>query len=162
MALGVVIDDAVVGAENVARRLREQREAGSDASIAQIVIEAAQEMRSPLGYATLIALLAVVPVSSWKGGPGAFFEPLALAYALAVAGGDGGRADPHAGAQPAALLAAARRAARESPLVRRGCGRATTAALARVVAQAARRRWSPRRVRGSPRLAVIAAARTRR
>ena len=41
-------------------------------------------MRSPLVYATLIALLAIVPVAVMEGRPGAFFEPLALAYALAV------------------------------------------------------------------------------
>ena len=41
-------------------------------------------MRSPLAYATLIALLAIVPVAVMEGRPGAFFEPLALAYALAV------------------------------------------------------------------------------
>ena len=41
-------------------------------------------MRSPLAYATLIALLAVVPVVVMEGRPGAFFEPLAIAYALAV------------------------------------------------------------------------------
>jgi Cu/Ag efflux pump CusA len=42
-------------------------------------------MRSPLTYATLIALLAIVPVAVMAGRPGAFFEPLALSYALAVA-----------------------------------------------------------------------------
>ena len=48
VALAVVIDDAVVGAENVARRLRQHREAGSDKSVAQIVIDASHEVRSPL------------------------------------------------------------------------------------------------------------------
>ena len=41
-------------------------------------------MRAPLAYATLIALLAIVPVAVMEGRPGAFFEPMALAYALAV------------------------------------------------------------------------------
>jgi CzcA family heavy metal efflux pump len=85
VALAVVIDDAVVGAENVARRLRQHREAGSDASTAAIVIEATREVRSPMAYATIIALLAIVPIAIMEGRPGAFFEPLALAYALAVA-----------------------------------------------------------------------------
>ena len=48
------------------------------------MLEASHEMRSPLAYATLIALLAVVPVAVMEGRPGAFFGPLALAYALAV------------------------------------------------------------------------------
>ena len=138
VALAIVIDDAVVGAENVARRLRQHREAGSDRSIAQIVLEASHEMRSPLAYATLIALLAIVPVAVMEGRPGAFFEPLALAYALAVVRRDGRRADAHAGAQPAAVLAGARRAA-ASPRSCGGCGPRYDGALSRVVAQAARR-----------------------
>jgi CzcA family heavy metal efflux pump len=84
-ALGVVIDDAVVGAENVARRLRMHRELGTDRPTADIVRQASHEVRSPLTYATFIALLAIVPVVLMEGRPGAFFEPLALAYALAVA-----------------------------------------------------------------------------
>ena len=49
------------------------------------MLDASHEMRSPLAYATLIALLAIVPVAAMEGRPGAFFEPLALSYALAVA-----------------------------------------------------------------------------
>jgi CzcA family heavy metal efflux pump len=85
VALALVIDDAVVGAEHVARRLRQNREAGSETSVAQVVIDASHEVRSPLGYATLIVLLAIVPVAIMEGRPGAFFEPMALAYALAAA-----------------------------------------------------------------------------
>ena len=84
VAIAVVIDDAVVSVENVARRLRERR-APDDASVAKVVLEASHEMRSPLAYATLIALLAIVPVAVMEGRPGAFLEPLALSYALAVA-----------------------------------------------------------------------------
>jgi CzcA family heavy metal efflux pump len=86
VAIAVVIDDAVVSVENVARRLRQRRAEGGDASVANVVLEASQEMRSPLTYATLIALLAIVPVAVMEGRPGAFLEPLALSYALAVAG----------------------------------------------------------------------------
>lgn len=84
VALAVVIDDAVAGSENIARRVRQRRAAGSDASAADIVRDASLEMRSPLMYATLIALLAIVPVVVMEGRAGAFFEPLALAYALGV------------------------------------------------------------------------------
>jgi Cu/Ag efflux pump CusA len=85
VAIAIVIDDAVVSVENVARRLRDKRADGAEASTAQVVQEASHEMRSPLTYATLIALLAIVPVVVMEGRPGAFFEPLALSYALAVA-----------------------------------------------------------------------------
>jgi CzcA family heavy metal efflux pump len=85
VALIVVVDDAVVGAENVARHVRRQREAGSERPVGDIARQATQEVRRPLTYATLIALLAIVPVVAMEGRPGGFFEPLVLAYALAVA-----------------------------------------------------------------------------
>ena len=85
VALAVVIDEAVAGAENVARRIRQHREAGSDRPTVDIVRDATHEMRSPLAYAAFISLLAIVPVAVMEGRPGAFFEPLALAYAVAVA-----------------------------------------------------------------------------
>jgi CzcA family heavy metal efflux pump len=81
VAMAVVIDEAVVGAENVARRLRQPH----DKPTAAVVLEATHEMRSSLTYATLIALLAILPVAVMEGRPGAFFQPLVLAYALAVA-----------------------------------------------------------------------------
>src|SRR5918995_1327868 len=84
VAIPFVIDDAVVGVHNVARRLSEQRQAGGDRSTAAVVLEALAEVRTPITYATFIALLAIVPVVVMEGRPGAFFEPLALAYVLAV------------------------------------------------------------------------------
>jgi CzcA family heavy metal efflux pump len=85
VALAVVIDDAVTGAQNVGRRLREQREAGRDTPTADIVREASAEVRGPLTLATLIALLPIVPLAFMAGRPGAFFGPLALGYTLALA-----------------------------------------------------------------------------
>jgi Cu/Ag efflux pump CusA len=79
-ALVVVVDDAVAGVEAVARRVRDR---GRD-SIAATILEASHDVRRPIGYATLVTLLSVVPVAVMEGRPGAFFEPLALAYALAV------------------------------------------------------------------------------
>src|SRR5918995_4316466 len=84
VAIPFVIDDAVGGVHNVARRLSEQRQAGGDRSTAAVVLEALAEVRSPIMFATFIALLAIVPVVVMEGRPGAFFEPLALAYVLAV------------------------------------------------------------------------------
>jgi CzcA family heavy metal efflux pump len=85
VAIALVVDDAIAGAENVARRLREHREAGGDRPAAAIILEASSEVRRPLTYATLITLLAIVPIAVMAGRPGAFLAPLALAYALAVA-----------------------------------------------------------------------------
>ena len=84
VAIAIVIDDAVVGVDNVARRLRQPLPTGRDRSLATTVRAATQEVRGPLGYATLIALLAIVPIAVMEGRPGAFFQPLAVAYALAV------------------------------------------------------------------------------
>lgn len=84
LALAVVVDDAVTGAENVARRLAQRRAAGSDTSVSTIVLDATHEIRSPLGYATLIALLVIVPLAIMEGRPGAFLTPLAVGYVVAV------------------------------------------------------------------------------
>src|SRR5918994_5063778 len=84
VALALLIDDAVVGAHNVARRLSEHGQAANERSTADVVLEALAEVRRPATYATFIALLAIVPVVVMEGRPGAFFEPLALSYVLAV------------------------------------------------------------------------------
>jgi CzcA family heavy metal efflux pump len=84
VAIPFIIDDAVVGAHNVARRLGEHREAGDDVSTSDVVLEALAEVRRPATYGAFIALLAIVPVMVMEGRPGAFFEPLALSYVLAV------------------------------------------------------------------------------
>ena len=84
LALAVVVDDAVTGAENVARRLAQRRAEGGATSVSAIVLDATHEIRSPLGYATLIALLVVVPLAVMEGRPGAFLRPLAVGYIVAV------------------------------------------------------------------------------
>ena len=85
VAIPLIIDDAVVGVHNVARRLSERRQAAADdRSTMDVVLEALAEVRSPTTYAAFIALLAIVPVVIMEGRPGAFFEPLALSYVLAV------------------------------------------------------------------------------
>lgn len=84
MALGVVIDDAVTGVENITRRLRQQRQSGIDKPAMSIVLEAAAETRSASLIALLIILLAVLPIFFIDGMAGLFFHPLALAYTLAL------------------------------------------------------------------------------
>jgi Cu/Ag efflux pump CusA len=85
VAVAAVVDDAVVDVENIRRRLRERGQGGGEVSRAAIVLEGAAEMRSPIGYATLILLLAVVPMFFIEGISGSFFEPLARSYVVAVA-----------------------------------------------------------------------------
>lgn len=84
LALAVVVDDAVTGAENIARRLAQRRAEDGAAPVGQTVLDATREIRSPLGYGALIALLVIVPLAIMEGRPGAFLAPLAVAYAVAV------------------------------------------------------------------------------
>jgi len=84
IAVGVVVDDAIVDVENIMRRLRQARQAGSEQSSAAIILEAALEMRSAVIYATLILMLTIAPVFFIDGLVGPFFQPLALSYVLAV------------------------------------------------------------------------------
>jgi CzcA family heavy metal efflux pump len=83
IAVGVVVDDAIIGIENVWRRLREQGD-GTGRQAPRIILEASMEVRSPIIYATFINVLAVLPVFFLKGVTGTFFEPLAVSYALAI------------------------------------------------------------------------------
>jgi len=85
IALGVVVDDAIIGIQNIVRRLREHRETGSTESTASVVLEATLEVRGPIVYATAIILVAMVPIFFLQGLTGAFFSPLAFTYVLAVA-----------------------------------------------------------------------------
>ena len=84
IALGAIIDDAIVGVENIVRRFHGQRQAGDERSTPALVLEAALEVRRPLAYATLALVLVGVPLLFVPGMAGAFLQPLALTYALAL------------------------------------------------------------------------------
>ncbi len=84
IAVGVVVDDAIIDVENIVRRLRQHRLSGSSKSTAQVILEASLEVRSSIVYATLIIVAAIMPVFFIGGVSGAFFEPLALSYGVAV------------------------------------------------------------------------------
>jgi CzcA family heavy metal efflux pump len=84
IAVGVVVDDTIIDIENILRRLRQHRREGTDKSTASIVLEASLEVRGPIIYATLIIVVAAVPVYFLEGLTGSFFRPLAYSYALAV------------------------------------------------------------------------------
>ena len=84
VAVGVVVDDAIIDMENIIRRLRAWRAAGKRVTPLRLVLAASLEVRVAIFYATLINIVAVIPVMLVGGLTGAFFEPLALAYGLAV------------------------------------------------------------------------------
>src|SRR5882762_5798480 len=84
IAVGVVVDDAIIDVENVVRRLRLNRIQGIQTPVWQVILEASIEVRSAIIYATLIDVVALLPVFLMKGLSGSFFQPLVLSYALAV------------------------------------------------------------------------------
>src|SRR5688572_1969478 len=84
VAIGVVVDDAIIDVENIVRRLRQARMEGSDKSTARIVLDAWVEIRSAITFATIINVVAIVPVLFLEGLSGSFFQPLVLSYGLAV------------------------------------------------------------------------------
>jgi CzcA family heavy metal efflux pump len=83
IAIGAVVDDAIVDVENIVRRLRRLRKEGSTQSTANIVLEASIEVRGAIVYASLIEISALLPVFFLEGLSGAFFFPLATAYVVA-------------------------------------------------------------------------------
>jgi CzcA family heavy metal efflux pump len=85
MALGAIVDDAVVDVENIARRLRQHRQDGGDTPATKVIFDAAVEVRRPTAYATVIMAVVVLPAFFLEGLTGAFFPPLVLSYLLAIA-----------------------------------------------------------------------------
>src|SRR4029434_4188920 len=84
IALGEVVDDAIIDVENIVRRLRQNRLSAQPRSAFQVVLDASLEVRSAVVYATMIVVLAFLPVFFLEGLAGSFFRPLALAYVLAI------------------------------------------------------------------------------
>ncbi len=82
VALGVVVDDAVIDVENIVRRLRAAK--GTDAVPADVVLRASLEVRAPVIYATLVVACVLLPVMLLHGLQGAFFAPLAAAFIIAT------------------------------------------------------------------------------
>jgi len=84
IALGEVVDDAIIDVENIMRRLRLNRAAGSPHSSLQVVLDASIEVRSAVVYGTFVVVLIFLPIFFLPGLAGSFFRPLATAYVLAV------------------------------------------------------------------------------
>ncbi|MGX4803042.1 efflux RND transporter permease subunit [Bradyrhizobium guangdongense] len=84
IAIGEVVDDAVIGVENVVRRLRENRRAAAPRAEARVVLDAFLEVRTAVAYATFAVLLVFFPVLTLSGIAGRLFGPLGIAYIFAV------------------------------------------------------------------------------
>jgi CzcA family heavy metal efflux pump len=84
IAIGEVVDDAVIDVENIYRRLRENRSAPNPRSLFQVVFDASIEVRSAVVYATFAVILVFFPVLNMFGLAGNLFGPLGVAYIWAI------------------------------------------------------------------------------
>lgn len=84
IALGEVVDDAIIDTENIFRRLRENRLLAQPLPAAKVVFQASMEVRSSVVYATIIVALVFFPLLTLSGVAGKLFAPLGYAYISAI------------------------------------------------------------------------------
>ena len=84
IAIGEVVDDAVIDVENILRRLRENAATENPVSTFQVVLDASIEVRSAVVYATFAVALVFIPVLTLSGLAGRLFAPLGIAYILSI------------------------------------------------------------------------------
>jgi Cu/Ag efflux pump CusA len=84
IAIGEVVDDAVIDVENILRRLRENAAAENPRPIFNVVLDASIEVRSAVVYATFAVALVFIPVLTLSGLAGRIFAPLGIAYILSI------------------------------------------------------------------------------
>ncbi len=84
IALGEVVDDAVVGVENIHRRLRENRALAQPRPVHEVMLRATMEVRKAVIFATFSVVIVFVPILRLTGVAGRLFGPLALAYMFAI------------------------------------------------------------------------------
>lgn len=84
IALGEVVDDAVVGVENIHRRLRENRALAQPRPVHEVMLRATMEVRKAVIFATFAVVIVFLPILRLTGVAGRLFGPLALAYIFAI------------------------------------------------------------------------------
>lgn len=84
IAIGEVVDDAIIDVENIIRRLRENRSRPDPLPVFQVVLDASLEIRKSVVYATWVVALVFLPVLTMSGVQGRIFAPLGIAYILAI------------------------------------------------------------------------------
>lgn len=84
IAIGEVVDDAIIDVENILRRLRENAASATPTPVFRVVLDASLEVRSAVVYATFVVALVFIPVLAMGDIQGKLFAPLGLAYILAT------------------------------------------------------------------------------
>lgn len=84
VAIGVVVDDAIIDVENILRRLRENAALPTPRELWRVVLDASIEVRSAVVYATFIVAVVFMPVLTMSGLQGRFFGPLGVAFILSI------------------------------------------------------------------------------
>ncbi|AKJ29443.1 efflux RND transporter permease subunit [Caldimonas brevitalea] len=85
IAIGELVDDAVVDVENIVRRLKQNRALDDPLPVWEVVRQASVEVRSGIVYATAIVVLVFVPLFALPGIEGRLFSPLGIAYIVSIA-----------------------------------------------------------------------------
>lgn len=84
IAIGQLVDDAIVGVENTYRRLRQNRLKGDPKPPLDVVRDATREVRDPIIFATFIVILVFLPLFALSGVEGRIFTPLGIAYVTSI------------------------------------------------------------------------------
>lgn len=84
VAIGELVDDAIVDVENIFRRLRENRQSNHPQPALDVVLLASTEIRSSIVYGTAIVVLVFLPLLAIDGMEGKLFVPLAIAYVVSL------------------------------------------------------------------------------
>jgi CzcA family heavy metal efflux pump len=84
IAIGELVDDAVVDVENIIRRLKENQKSDAPRPVLTVIVAASQEVRSGIIYATMIVILVFIPLFALSGMEGRLFAPLGVAYIVSI------------------------------------------------------------------------------
>ena len=84
IALGELVDDAIVDIENIFRRLKENRQAGSPVPVLKVIFDASSEVRGAILMSTVMVILVFAPLFALTGMEGRLFTPLGIAYVVSI------------------------------------------------------------------------------
>ena len=84
IAIGELVDDAVVDVENIVRRLKENKNSATPKHVLDVILHASIEVRTAIVYATMIVVLVFIPLFALPGIEGKLFTPLGIAYIVSI------------------------------------------------------------------------------